>query len=416
MSKLVRDGVLEQQLSYRCFPAGAVVSGWAQQFGRVVIDLGSGQCCGFVLGERQHFLLHTSICREIRIHCVGDRSLEHDGTLLEPQSLCHFAFEVAFGCAQFCCWFCRDCCCDVTFHVLRHDTYGVLPGSFSVSLCVVSVVGHLSSEPASLLKMVFCSLLPGVVILTFKSVIEDRCEGLGKEKWCTQGCKSVLYPKRKFHFLQASLFSTQVCVLHIWHQVAWKLGAAACAATALCLSHLFLVDLVRCLEYFGAPLAAAISMREASAAAFKNVRVRCCDGVVASGSTSCSGNFLSQASAAAFKSGIELVRRFLHVCEEFCASVGELLLSAYSAAELFVVWLSTTPSPRRGPREAWQAQATPRVDVADVTVEPSSQQVMSEKSCFDQFPPSFGECTPGSLVTPLSGLSFLLVTLSVDDE
>ena len=62
------------------------------------------------------------------------------------QSLCHIGVEVAVGCAQFCCWICRDCCCDVAFHVVRHDTYGVLPGSFSVSLCVVSVVGHLSSE------------------------------------------------------------------------------------------------------------------------------------------------------------------------------------------------------------------------------------------------------------------------------
>ena len=37
---------------------------------------------------------------------------------------------------------------------------------------------------------------------------------------------------------------------------------------------------------------------------------------------------------------------------------------------------------------------------------------MSVKSCFDQFPGSFGDCTPGSLVTPPPGLSFLLVTLS----
>ena len=61
MSKLVRDGVLDLLRSYRCSPAGAVVSGWAQQFGRVVIDLGSGQFCGFVLGEREHFLPHTRL-------------------------------------------------------------------------------------------------------------------------------------------------------------------------------------------------------------------------------------------------------------------------------------------------------------------------------------------------------------------
>ena len=116
----------------------------------------------------------------------------------------------------------------------------------------------------------FCSMLSGVDILTFKSVIEVRCEGMGKEKWCTQGSKSVLCPKRKFHFSQASQFSIQVgCDLQILLQVAWKLGAAACAATALYLFHWFLVDLVRCLGHLLAPLAAAISMRQASAAAFK---------------------------------------------------------------------------------------------------------------------------------------------------
>ena len=82
------------------------------------------------------------------------------------------------------------------------------------------------------------------------------------------------------------------------------------------------------------------------------------------------------------------------------------------ATDYFGSWLSTSLSPRRGPREAWQAQATPRVDVADVPVEPSSQQGLSVKSCFDQFPGRFGDCTPGSLVTPPPGLSFLLVTLS----
>ena len=86
--------------------------------------------------------------------------------------------------------------------------------------------------PASLLKMVFCSLLlVGVVILTFLSFIEDRCEGMGKEKWCTQGSKTVLYPKRKFHFPQASQFSIQVaCVLQILLQVARKLCWTWCGA------------------------------------------------------------------------------------------------------------------------------------------------------------------------------------------
>ena len=73
-----------------------------------------------------------------------------------------------------------------------------------------------------------------------------------------------------------------------------------------------------------------------------------------------------EALAAAFKSGFVFVRRFLHVFDELCSFVGELLLSAYSAAELFLVWLSTTLSPRRGPRDAWEAQATPRLDVAEV--------------------------------------------------
>ena len=74
--------------------------------------------------------------------------------------------------------------------------------------------------------------------------------------------------------------------------------------------------------------------------------------------------------------------------------------------------VTTTLSPRRGPREAFQAKATPRVDVAEVPGVPSSQQALCVKSCFDQFPGLFGDCTPGSQVTPLPGLSFLLVTLS----
>ena len=51
-------------------------------------------------------------------------------------------------------------------------------------------------------------------------------------------------------------------------EVARKLGAAACAATDLCPFHCFLVNLA--LEYLVAPLVAAFSMRQASAAAFKN--------------------------------------------------------------------------------------------------------------------------------------------------
>ena len=77
-----------------------------------------------------------------------------------------------------------------------------------------------------------------------------------------------------------------------------------------------------------------------------------------------------------------------------------------------LVWLSTTLSPRRGPRKAFQAKATPRVDVSVVPSVPSSLQAPYVKSCFDQFPGSFGDGTPGSLVTPPSGLSFLLVTVS----
>ena len=80
--------------------------------------------------------------------------------------------------------------------------------------------------------------------------------------------------------------------------------------------------------------------------------------------------------------------------------------------DCFGLWLSTLLSPRGGPREVWQAQATPRVDVAEVPSVPSSQQVLCVKSCFDQFPGRYGDCTPGSLVTPPPGLSFLLVTLS----
>ena len=119
-------------------------SGWAQQFGRVVIDLGSGQSCGFVLGEREHFLLHTSICREIRIHSVCDRSLEHDGTLLEPQSLCHFAVEVAVGCAQFCGWFAAIAVAMLLSMFCGMTHMKFCPDRFQ-SLCV-SVVGHVSSE------------------------------------------------------------------------------------------------------------------------------------------------------------------------------------------------------------------------------------------------------------------------------
>ena len=51
------------------------------------------------------------------------------------------------------------------------------------------------------------------------------------------------------------------------------------------------------------------------------------------------------------------------------------------------------------------------MDVAEVPSVPSSQQALCVMSCFDQFPGSFGDCTPSSLVTPPSGLSFLLVTL-----
>ena len=83
-----------------------------------------------------------------------------------------------------------------------------------------------------------------------------------------------------------------------------------------------------------------------------------------------------------------------------------------AAAFYLRFWLSTTHSPRKGPREAFQAKATPRVDVAEVPGVPSSQQVLCVKSCFDQFPGPFGDCTLGSQVSPLPGLSFLLVTLS----
>ena len=81
--------------------------------------------------------------------------------------------------------------------------------------------------------------------------------------------------------------------------------------------------------------------------------------------------------------------------------------------EVFLKGLvTTTLSPSKGPRVAFQAKATPRVDVAEVPSVPSSQQALCVKSCFDQFPGSFGDDTPGSLVTPSSGLSFMLVTLS----
>ena len=70
--------------------------------------------------------------------------------------------------------------------------------------------------------------------------------------------------------------------------------------------------------------------------------------------------------------------------------------------------VTTTLSPSKGPRIAFQAKATPRVDVAEVPSVPSSQQALCVKSCFDHFPGSFGD----DLVTPPSGLSFLLVTLS----
>ena len=86
--------------------------------------------------------------------------------------------------------------------------------------------------------------------------------------------------------------------------------------------------------------------------------------------------------------------------------------AAAFASDYLRFWLSTTHSPRKGPREAFQAKATPRVDVAEVPGVPSSQQVLCVKSCFDQFPGLFGDCTPGSQVSPLPGLSFLLVTLS----
>ena len=108
---------------------------------------------------------------------------------------------------------------------------GIFPRSIWFSL----VPGAL----ASLLMMVFCSLLLGVDILTFKSMIDLRCEGMGKEKWCTQGSKTILYSIRTVHFPQASQFSIQVqCDLHFF--LAGKLGAAARAAIALCLFHWFL--------------------------------------------------------------------------------------------------------------------------------------------------------------------------------
>ena len=60
--------------------------------------------------------------------------------------------------------------------------------------------------------------------------------------------------------------------------------------------------------------------------------------------------------------------------------------------------VTTTLSPSKGPRVAFQAKATPRVDVAEVPSVPSSQQALCVKSCFVQFPGSFGDDTPGSLV------------------
>ena len=57
------------------------------------------QFCGFVLGERELLLPHTSLCREIRFRCSGVRSLDHVD-LLELLSFCHFAVEVSVGCAQ----------------------------------------------------------------------------------------------------------------------------------------------------------------------------------------------------------------------------------------------------------------------------------------------------------------------------
>ena len=78
--------------------------------------------------------------------------------------------------------------------------------------------------------------------------------------------------------------------------------------------------------------------------------------------------------------------RLVELASRFRLGVLKLHLFPVSRAytDSVEVRLSTTPSPRRGPRAAWQAQATPRVDVAEVPVEPSSQQVMSVKSCFDQ--------------------------------
>ena len=63
--------------------------------------------------------------------------------------------------------------------------------------------------------------------------------------------------------------------------------------------------------------------------------------------------------------------------------------AAALATDYLRFWLSTTLSPRGRPREAFQAKATPRVDVAEVPGVPSSQQVLCVKSCFDQFPGLF---------------------------
>ena len=75
--------------------------------------------------------------------------------------------------------------------------WGIFPRSSDVVLSLVP------GAPASLLRIVFASLVSGVVIIIFKSLVEGRLEGMGKEKWWTQRSKTVRCSMRKSHFTQA---------------------------------------------------------------------------------------------------------------------------------------------------------------------------------------------------------------------
>ena len=208
---------------------------------------------------------------------------------------------------------------------------GIFPRSIWFSL--------VPGAPASLLTMVFCSLLLGADILTFKSIIDLRCQGMGKEKWCTQGSKTILLFKRRWFISpRHHSFSIQVeCDLHFL--LAGKLGAAARAATALCLFHWFFVNLERWLEYLVVPLVAAFSMWQASAAAFRTAFASV-------------GWFVLSAYVAA-----KLLGPSAAASEYVTPMVKALLGSSSSRAAAFNcvsrvytdylgVWLSTTLSPR----------------------------------------------------------------------